>query len=187
MKKSAGLVLTVALFSAFSTLVNATYIPDIFGAYNRGVENARYENNQDVYYYYQTQAQPRIYVDVYEPGRRGPVGGNQVSLRKNQNICWQVYPVPNDNQYYISELFNLPQSVRLGVPFFGQNTTEDEIHNGGQITNYTYGYNRKQISKTNSLSSCWVFESARTPKGVYLMSVKVGQVDFGSIKFEIVD
>lgn len=46
----------LALLS-YSLTAHAIYIPNLFGAYEQGESRARYENQQDTYYYEQIRQQ----------------------------------------------------------------------------------------------------------------------------------
>lgn len=185
MKKLVLPICFIAIFATNSTPVLA-YVPDLFGAYQRGVEMAQQQNAQDAYYY--AQMQPRMYVEVYEQGKKKPKRNMKVSLKKGDNLCWQLYPLSNGNQYSTAELFTLPQAVAMGTPFFGQSpSTNNPIHNAVQLSNQTYGFNRRIISTGNSIGACWVFNPTATLKGVYYIQIGVGQRDFDNVAFEIVD
>lgn len=179
-KISAASILSLASLSA-----QAIAIPNIFGAYTRGAEAASQANAQDAYYY-QVYSRPEMYIWVYDANNRKK-SNMQVSLSKGENLCWQLYPVNNGDRYSISELFIAPQAMPLGAPFFGQNSTSNEIHNGGQIIQTRYGFNRKQISRNNHIATCWAFNPQTTPKGRHSIEIKIGEVDFGKVAFEIVN
>ena len=85
------------------------YIPDLFGAYERGAEQARQANARDAYYYEQMN-KPQFYFEVWEPGKKKPKRNLNLSLKKGDNICWGVYNLPFENGtiVYASELFTMP-------------------------------------------------------------------------------
>lgn len=180
----------VAIFCNFLVLSGmvSAYVPDLFGAYQRGAEYARQQNAKDAYYY--AQMQPRMYVEVYEQGKKKPKRNMQVSLKKSDVLCWQLYPIQNKLTYQTGEKFTLPYPIAMDTPFFGQAGNEHgTIHNAVQIDQQTYGFNRYMVSSNNSIGGCWVFNPYQnaTPKGRYYIQVVIGEKDFKKVAFDIID
>lgn len=178
-------ILAASILSLASLSAQAIAIPNIFGSYTRGAEEARQANAQDAYYY-QVYSRPEMYIWVYDANNRKK-SNMQVSLSKGENLCWQLYPVNNGNQYGIGEIFYTPQALSIGTPFFGWNSTQEEIHNSVQMTESSYGFNRRQVSRYNNIGTCWAFNPQTTPKGRHYIQIQIGEVDFGRIAFDIVN
>lgn len=85
-----------------------TYVPDLFGAYQRGAEAAREANARDAYYYTQMN-QPQFYFEIWEKGKKKPKRNLNLSLKKYDVLCWGVYNLPFENgtTVYASELFTM--------------------------------------------------------------------------------
>ncbi len=161
------------------------YIPDLFGAYQQGVEQARYENQRDAYYYAQLD-RPKLYLEVWRKGFTGTKVRNNLnlSLKKGDNLCWSVYPLQNGYTLYSSEVITMPYKGK----FTGQshNTSIQKIISNSQVSANSVGSSKQIISTGNQIYSCWVFNPTSTPKGQYFITIAVGDKNFGTHAFNIV-
>lgn len=191
-----------------STLTaHAMYIPDLFGAYEQGASRARYENQQDAYYYeelrqqqlerqrleqqygqrierYQQAQEPRLYVQVINQNTGKAKGHMNLSLKKNDMLCWAVTPVSSSQTYQVSELFTMPVHATF-TGNAGQNDN-NKLTSSVQTSSNTAKFGRQIYVTQNQLDACWSFP-ANTPKGIYHIRVGVGNAEFGTQSFKVVD
>lgn len=112
MKSSIKTLAIITLLSIYKQ--GFTYVPDLFGAYQRGAEAAREANARDAYYYTQMN-QPQFYFEIWEKGKKKPKRNLNLSLKKYDVLCWGVYNLPFENgtTVYASELFTMPYNGGL--------------------------------------------------------------------------
>lgn len=198
--------LTLSLL-LLSSLTAHAYIPDLFGAYEQGVSRARYENAQDAYYYeelrrqqlerqrleqqygqrvarYQQAQEPRLYVQVINQKTGKDKGHMNLSLKKNDMLCWAVTPVSSSQTYQVSELFTMPVNATF-TGNAGQNAN-NQLTSSVQTSSNTAKFGRQIYATQNQLDACWSFLS-NTPKGIYHIRVGVGNAEFGTQSFKVVD
>lgn len=198
--------LTLSLL-LLSSLTAHTYIPDLFGAYEQGVSRARYENAQDAYYYeelrrqqlerqrleqqleqrlerYEQIAEPRLYVQVINQKTGKAKEHMNLSLKKNDMLCWAIIPVNGSQTYQVSELFTMPVNATF-TGNAGQNAN-NQLTSSVQTSSNTAKFGRQIYATQNQLDACWSFPS-NTPKGIYHIRVGVGNAEFGTQSFKVVD
>ncbi|OPH33683.1 hypothetical protein [Moraxella lacunata] len=191
-----------------STLTaHAMYIPNLFGAYEQGASRARYENAQDAYYYeelrrqrlerqrleqelgrrlerYEQAQEPRLYVQVINQKTGKPKGHMNLSLKKNDMLCWAVTPVNGSQTYEVSELFTMPVHASF-TGNAGQNDN-NQLTSSVQTSSNTAKFGRQIYATQNQIDACWFF-AANTPKGIYHIRVGVRGAEFGTQSFKVVD
>lgn len=198
--------LTLSLL-LFSLTAHAVYVPNLFGAYEQGASRARYENQQDAYYYeelrrqqlerqrleqqygqriqrYEQAQEPRLYVQVINQKTGKDKGHMNLSLKKNDMLCWAVTPVSSSQTYQVSELFTMPVHATF-TGNAGQNDN-NKLTSSVQTSSNTAKFGRQIYATQNQLDACWSFP-ANTPKGIYHIRVSVGGAEFGTQSFKIVD
>lgn len=198
--------LTLSLLLLSSLTAHAMYIPDLFGAYQRGASQAQYENAQDTYYYeelrrqqlerqrlerqyaqrlenYRQVQEPRLYVQVINQNGKDK-GYMNLSLKNNDMLCWAVAPVNSSQTYQVSELFTMPVHATF-TGNAGQNTN-NQLTSSVQTSSNTAKFSRQIYAIQNQLDACWQFP-ANTPKGIYHIRVGVGNAEFGTQSFKVVD
>lgn len=150
-----------------------SYIPDLFGAYMQGAEMARAQNQRDAYYYAQRSSRPAFYFDVYEQGKHSPKSslfGLRISLKKQDALCWSVYPLANGATYKAEEYFQVPDDTTLDALSETSYNKIDSMYwadaNHVEIT-------RVMTVRENGIESCWVFNPQTTKKGKYYIKVRV--------------
>lgn len=199
--------LTLSILLLFTLTAHAFYVPDLFGAYEQGASRARYENQQDAYYYeevrrqqlerqrleqqygqrlerYEQVAEPRLYVQVINQKTGKDKGYMNLSLKKNDMLCWAVTPVKSSQTYQVSELFTMPVHATF-TGNAGQNSN-NQLTSSMQTSSNTAKFGRQIYATQNQLDACWSFP-ANTPKGIYHIRVGVGGVEFGTQSFKVVD
>lgn len=199
--------LTLFALLLFSLTAHAVYIPNLFGAYEQGASRARYENAQDTYYYeelrrqqlerqrlerqyaqrlenYRQVQEPRLYVQVINQKTGKDKGHMNLSLKKNDMLCWAVTPVSSSQTYQVSELFTMPVHATF-TGNAGQNTN-NQLTSSVQTSSNTAKFSRQIYAIQNQLDACWQFP-ANTPKGIYHIRVGVGNAEFGTQSFKVVD
>lgn len=199
--------LTLFALLLFSLTAHAVYIPNLFGAYEQGASRARYENDQDTYYYeelrrqqlerqrlerqyaqrlenYRQVQEPRLYVQVINQKTGKDKGHMNLSLKKNDMLCWAVTPVSSSQTYQVSELFTMPVHATF-TGNAGQNTN-NQLTSSVQTSSNTAKFSRQIYAIQNQLDACWQFP-ANTPKGIYHIRVGVGNAEFGTQSFKVVD
>lgn len=204
MKTLPTLTLSLLLLSSLTT---HAYIPDLFGAYQHGANQAQYENQQDAYYYeelrrqqlerqrleqqygqrlerYQQAQEPRLYVQVINQNTGKSKGHMNLSLKKNDMLCWAVTPVSSSQTYQVSELFTMPINATF-TGNAGQNAN-NQLTSSVQTSSNTAKFGRQIYATKNQLDACWFFP-ANTPKGIYHIRVGVGNAEFGTQSFKVVD
>lgn len=205
MKTLSKLTLSTLLLSTLTA--HAMYIPNLFGAYEQGASRARYENAQDAYYYeelrrqrlerqrleqelgrrlerYEQAQEPRLYVQVINQKTGKPKGHMNLSLKKNDMLCWAVTPVNGSQTYEVSELFTMPVHASF-TGNAGQNDN-NQLTSSVQTSSNTAKFTRQIYATQNQLDACWFF-AANTPKGIYHIRVGVGGAEFGTQSFKVVD
>ncbi|STZ63564.1 Uncharacterised protein [Moraxella lacunata] len=208
--------LTLSTLLLFTLTAHAMYIPDLFGAYEQGASRARYENQQDAYYYEEIRRQqlerqrqerqiqqrmggqsgyyeysyqdslpePRLYVQVINQKTGKDKGHMNLSLKKNDMLCWAVTPVNSAQTYQVSELFTMPVHATF-TGNAGQNAN-NQLISSVQTSSNTAKFGRQIYATKNQLDACWSFP-ANTPKGIYHIRVGVGGAEFGTQSFKIVN
>lgn len=199
--------LTLSLVLLSSLTAHAMYIPDLFGAYEQGASRARYENQQDAYYYeeirrqqlerqrleqelgrrlerYEVAQEPRLYVQVINQKTGKDKGHMNLSLKKNDMLCWAITPVNSSQTYQVSELFTMPVNATF-TGNAGQNAN-NQLTSSLQTSSNTAKFGRQIYATKNQLDACWSFP-ANTPKGIYHIRVGVGNAEFGTQSFKVVD
>ena len=197
MKTLSELPISPLLLSTLTA--HAMYIPNLFGAYEQGASRTRYENAQDAYYYEELRRQrlerqrleqelgrrleryeqaqgPRLYVQVINQKTGKPKGHMNLSLKKNDMLCWAVTEV--------SELFTMPVHANF-TGNAGQNDN-NQLTSSVQTSSNTAKFARQIYATQNQLDACWFF-AANTPKGIYHIRVGVGGAEFGTQSFKVVD
>lgn len=205
MKTLPKLTLSTLLLSTLTA--HAMYIPNLFGAYEQGASRARYENAQDAYYYeelrrqrlerqrleqelgrrlerYEQAQEPRLYVQVINQKTGKPKGHMNLSLKKNDMLCWAVTPVNGSQTYEVSELFTMPVHASF-TGNAGQNDN-NQLTSSVQTSSNTAKFGRQIYATQNQIDACWFF-AANTPKGIYHIRVGVGGAEFGTQSFKVVD
>lgn len=205
MKTLPKLTLSTLLLSTLTA--HAMYIPNLFGAYEQGASRARYENAQDAYYYeelrrqrlerqrleqelgrrlerYEQAQEPRLYVQVINQKTGKPKGHMNLSLKKNDMLCWAVTPVNSSQTYEVSEIFTMPVHASF-TGNAGQNDN-NQLTSSVQTSSNTAKFTRQIYATQNQLDACWFF-AANTPKGIYHIRVGVGGAEFGTQSFKVVD
>lgn len=205
MKTLPKLTLSTLLLSTLTA--HAMYIPNLFGAYEQRASRARYENAQDAYYYeelrrqrlerqrleqelgrrlerYEQAQEPRLYVQVINQKTGKPKGHMNLSLKKNDMLCWAVTPVNGSQTYEVSELFTMPVHASF-TGNAGQNDN-NQLTSSVQTSSNTAKFTRQIYATQNQLDACWFF-AANTPKGIYHIRVGVGGAEFGTQSFKVVD
>lgn len=205
MKNLSKLTLFTLLLSSLTA--HAVYVPDLFGAYQRGANQAQYENQQDAYHYeelrrqqlerqqleqqygqrvarYQQAQEPRLYVQVINQKTGKDKGHMNLSLKKNDMLCWAVTPVSSSQTYQVSELFTMPVHATF-TGNAGQNAN-NKLTSSVQTSSNTAKFGRQIYTTQNQLDACWSFP-ANTPKGIYHIRVGVGNAEFGTQSFKVVD
>lgn len=205
MKTLPKLTLSTLLLSTLTA--HAMYIPNLFGAYEQGASRARYENAQDAYYYeelrrqrlerqrleqelgrrleiYEQAQEPRLYVQVINQKTGKPKGHMNLSLKKNDMLCWAVTPVNGSQTYEVSELFTMPVHASF-TGNAGQNDN-NQLTSSVQTSSNTAKFAKQIYATQNQLDACWFF-AANTPKGIYHIRVGVGGAEFGTQSFKVVD
>lgn len=198
---------TLSILLLSSLTAHAFYVPDLFGAYEQGASRARYENQQDAYYYeevrrqqlerqrleqqygqrlerYEQIAEPRLYVQVINQKTGKDKGYMNLSLKKNDMLCWAVTPVKSSQTYQVSELFTMPVHATF-TGNAGQNAN-NQLTSSVQTSPNTAKFGRQIYATKNQLDACWFFP-ANTPKGIYHIRVGVGGAEFGTQSFKVVD
>lgn len=178
-----AIIFTIILSNPY---VHAFYVPDLFGAYQRGAEAAREANARDAYYYAQMN-QPRFYFEVWEPGKKKPKRNLNLSLKKEENLCWGVYNLPFENgtTVYASELFTMPYNG--GFTGASPNETKQKITAYQQVKPNAIGFDKQILVKNGEAGTCWTFHPTQTPKGKYFLKIGVGNKELGTHAFTIVD
>lgn len=199
--------LTLSILLLFTLTAHAFYVPDLFGAYEQGASRARYENQQDTYYYeeirrqqlerqrleqqygqrlerYEQIAEPRLYVQVINQNTGKAKDYMNLSLKKNELLCWTVYPISNGQTYHTTETFTMP----VHATFTGNAGQEanNKLISSVQTGSNTAKFERQIYATNNQINSCWQFP-ANTPKGIYHIRVGVGRAEFGTQSFKVVD
>ena len=205
MKALSKLTLSILLLSTLTA--HAMYIPDLFGAYEQGASRARYENAQDAYYYeeirrqqlerqrleqeldrrlerYEVMQEPRLYVQVINQKTGKDKGHMNLSLKKNDMLCWAITPVNSSQTYQVSELFTMPVHATF-TGHAGQNAN-NQLTSSVQTSSNTAKFGRQIYATKNQLDACWSFP-ANIPKGIYHIRVGVGNAEFGTQSFKVVD
>ncbi len=183
MKNLSKLILSSLLLS---NLTAYAYIPDLFGAYQRGADYAQQQNARDAYYYEQMNT-PKFYFEIWEVGKKKPKRNLNLSLKKGDNICWGVYNIPFENGTvtYASELFTMPYNGNFTGA--SPNETSQKITASQYIQSNAIGFDKQIIVKNNEINTCWIFHPTETPKGTYFLKIGVGNKEFGTHSFTIVD
>lgn len=199
--------LTLSTLLLSTLTAHAMYIPDLFGAYEQGASRARYENAQDAYYYeevrrqqlerqrleqelgqrlerYEQVAEPRLYVQVINQKTGKSKGYMNLSLKKDELLCWSVLPITGGQTYNTTETFTMP----VHATFTGNAGQEanNKLISSMQTSSNTAKFERQIYAANNQISSCWQFP-ANTPKGIYHIRVGVGNAEFGAQSFKVVD
>lgn len=191
----------------FTITAHAVYVPNLFGAYEQGANRARYENAQDAYYYeelrqqqlerqrleqqygqrlerYEQAQEPRLYVQVINQKTGKSKGHMNLSLKKSDLLCWTVYPISNEKTYRTNETFTMPVHANF-IGNAGQETN-NKLISSVQTGSNTAKFERQIYATNNQINSCWQFPT-NTPKGIYHIRVGVGNVEFGTQSFKVVD
>ncbi|WP_394261778.1 hypothetical protein, partial [Moraxella boevrei] len=97
---------------------------------------------------------------------------------------WAVTPVNSTQTYQVSELFTMPINATF-TGNAGQNAN-NQLTSSVQTSSNTAKFGRQIYATKNQLDACWSFP-ANTPKGIYHIHVGVGNAEFGTQSFEVVD
>ncbi|SPX85396.1 hypothetical protein [Moraxella ovis] len=192
-----NMVLKSLLLSSMVMSVMASaniVIPDIFGAYQRGAEQARAANQRDAYYY--QNHRPSVPVSLFKmsvrerksDGKYGDKNRMQLSLKNKDILCWGVSGLENNMVYSATEIFGVPFETSKMDRYVG-NTSVDNgraiVNDMKVLDNNTYAFDRQMTAKGSISTSCWTFKT-ETSTGIYTLRVVFGGVDFGAHRFEIV-
>lgn len=168
----------------FSHSSFAIYIPNLFGAYQQGQNQAQYENAQDAYYYAQLN-NPKFFFEVHDGKRKKAKNNFNLSTKNGDVLCWGIYNLEDGNVAQSQEIITTPYQGE----FTGQspNTNIQTTTNAVRLNNNTVAFSKNLLSNRNQIYSCWVFNPYNTPKGQYTISIEVGSRSFGTRAFNIVD
>lgn len=107
-----------------------------------------------------------------------------LSLKKNDLLCWTIYPISGEQTYRATETFTMPTHTT----FTGN--AGQEINNklifSIQTSSNTAKFERQIYAVNNQINSCWQFPT-NSPKGIYHIRVGVGNAEFGTQSFKIVN
>lgn len=167
-----------------STLTTHAYIPDLFGAYQRGANQAQYENQRDAYYYEQLNSH-KFFFEVHDGKQKKAKNNFNLSPKNGDVLCWGVYNLENGNVAQSQEIIAMPYQGE----FMGQshNTNIQTTTNAIQLNASTVAFSKNLLSTNNQIYTCWVFNPYNTPKGRYTISIEVGSRNFGTKGFNIID
>lgn len=182
MKTLPKLTLSTLLLSSLTA--HAMYIPDLFGAYQRGANQAQYENQQDAYYYEQLNS-PKFFFEVHDGKRKNAKNNFNLSPKNGDALCWGIYNLENGNVAQSQEIITMPYQGN----FMGQshNTNIQTTTNAVQLNSNMVAFSKNLLSTNNQIYTCWVFNPYNTPKGQYTISIEVGSRNFGTKAFNIID
>lgn len=190
-----NMVLKSLLLSSMVMSVMASaniVIPDIFGAYQRGAEQARAANQRDAYYY--QNHRPSVPVSLFKmsvrerksDGKYGDKNRMRLSLKNKDGLCWVVSGLENNMVYSTMETLSVPFDISKMSGTIAI-TRMDNVKDMKDLDNNTAVLYREIKTETqNFVSSCTMFK-AETPTGMYSLRVIVGNVDFGTHRFEIIE
>lgn len=168
-----------AVFLLSMSLSSFAYVPDLFGAYERGTEQARQDNARDTQYGYQ-YARPAFVMGVYADGKSKPKMMTRLSIKKRDAICWMLYNVPTNTPYSALERFTMPvdsdfagssQNKMLGKQRISSNTIEF--------------YHTGNSGNSNQFENCWTVAEGM-PLGTYQVTITVGKNQFHTQSFQVV-
>lgn len=162
----------------------AMYIPDLFGAYQRGVNQAQYENQQDAYYYQQLNS-PKFFFEVHDGKKQTAKNNFNLSPKNGDVLCWGIYNLENGKVAQSQEIIAMPYQG----DFMGQssNSNIQTTTNAVKFNTNTVAFSKDLLSSGNQIYTCWVFHPTATPKGRYAISIEVGSRSFGTRIFNIVE
>lgn len=159
----------------------AIYIPDLFGAYQRGANQAQYENQRDAAYYYELSQEnsynqePIMYLEVWKKDR---TISNilHLSLSRKDELCWSIRSIGAGETIEAKETITTPYSGS----FMGQspNSNIQRTITSTKINSSSTAFTKQVTSINGMLYSCWNFPS-NTPKGTYSINVSItGGINF---------
>lgn len=159
----------------------AIYIPDLFGAYQRGASQAQYENQRDAMYYHELSqensydTEPMMYLEVWKKDKS--IGNIlHLSLNKKDELCWSIRPIDAGETIEAKEVITTPYKG----DFMGKSPNSNIQHTiNREKINGTSTVFTKQVTSINGvLYSCWSFPN-NTPKGTYSIDISItGGINF---------
>lgn len=169
---------------AITSLPTFAYIPDIFGAYERGANQAQYENQQDAYYYQQLNS-PKFFFEVHDGKKRKAKNNFNLSPKNGDVVCWGIYNLENGNIAQSQEIIAVPYQGE----FTGQspNTNMQTTTGAVKLSTNTFAFSKNLLSSSNQIYTCWAFNPYNTPKGQYAITISAGSRDLGTRVFNVVD
>lgn len=157
--------------------ISAQYIPDLFGAYQRGAESARSHNAYQNY-------QPTFMVGVYAQGSSQPKShlfGATVSIKKKEELCWMLYNIPSHTTYQTQELFIQPHNG-----LFNATTTNNIVGSKRTSENSIIFFREVSSGNANQIDGCYRFDET-SQKGKYQLIISIGEYRFNPINFKVVN
>lgn len=177
---------TLSALLLLSLNAHAVYIPNLFGAYQQGANQAQYENQRDIDAYYAIQnarrdnqyleyeIEPTVYLEVWK--QNGTVSNVlNVSVSQKDRLCWSIKPVENGYTIQSKEIITLPQAGT----FEGQTTGNQDISilNSAKLNTNTYAVTKNLTSSSGRIYTCWSF-SNNSIKGRYSLNVSFESFNF---------
>lgn len=124
---------------------------------------------------------PMLKLAVYDvsSAEAKDIGLKYSRRNKNLQLCWSAFnlPLAIDHQHHIYQQFIAPNNK---AKFQGEGL-QVKISNNGK-TSMVY---RKLAATNNSAQQCWKF-GTNDPLGKYKLTVRVNNIQFNQLEFEIV-
>lgn len=168
----------------FSSLTAHAYIPDLFGAYQKGATYAQEQNARDAYYYAEMN-KPKFFFEVHDGRKQKAKNNFNLSPKNGDVVCWGIYNLENGNIAQAREIISMPSQNE----FMGQSRDtqiQKTVHIARLNTN-VLKVDKDLLSQNNQIYTCWIFHPTATPKGKYTISIEVGKRNFGTRAFNIID
>lgn len=177
---------TLSALLLLSLNAHAVYIPNLFGAYQQGANQAQYENQRDIDAYYAIQnarrdnqyleydIEPTVYLEVWK--QNGTVSNVlNISVSQKDRLCWSIKPVENGYTIQSKEIITLPQAGT----FEGQTSGNQNISilNSAKLNANTYAVTKNLTSSNGRIYTCWSF-SNNSIKGRYSLNVSFEGFNF---------
>lgn len=179
MKILPKLIFSIPLFHSLTT--HAIYIPDLFGAYQRGASQAQYENQRDAMYYHELSqensynTEPIMYLEVWKKDKS--IGNIlHLSLNRKDELCWSIRPIDTGETIEVKEIITTPYKG----DFMGKSPNSNIQHtiNREKINDTSTVFTKQVTSINGVLYSCWNFPN-NTPKGTYSINISItGGINF---------
>lgn len=108
------------------------------------------------------------------------VEGKKVSVSKNQDLCIILDNIPYKADNRITYYFTSPAPTKFEAPNMQVKTSADK-------KNFEIATNVKNaVPEMKSFHQCWRFENS-DPKGIYKLDVKINDISFKGLSFEVVN